>query len=806
MQANAETRRLREAGKPVREEVDLSQFQDPRSGEMLTRWDMIASPPDVLVTNYSMLNTIMMRSFESPMFDKTASWLALDERNVFTLVVDELHLYRGTQGSEVAMIVRSLLRRIGLGPDSPQLRIIGTSASLNESEGGLAYLEQFFGVSRSSFSVQRGKPADLPQPAPITRADVDVASRSVDELSRLVANACAEPDTARLRATSLEDVAARLFGKVANRNELLHRVLERLAIETPVAGSATGPLVPLRAHVFVRTPRGMWACSNPTCSGAVEPSEGRKVGQLFTSPLNTCTSCGSRVLELLYCYECGDVSLGGFVLDRVGQEVLLAPGPVTEGQSGKPVFLRPKEDYVWYRPGVLPLGKDWTKTGVRFAFAGAGWDAALGCLDLPAMGEPSGVGLTSSGAAPGDRIPALPTRCPNCGFDARQSDGAAFRAGQVRSPIRAHTSGLAAATQLYLSQLIRSLSEGREGRESVRDAKTIVFTDSRDDAARTAAGVSRNHHRDLVRQVLRREIHRAPDPVAVLDAMSEEQAVSAGLALAKAARTFQKLGITLPPEQEEALKLAYEALADQEAVPLKELYSRLTTSLVALGENPGGTSPWSRYLEDSLHGTTRWYRAFPPPMPGAWPEPPIAQGQEKLLRELRSSVIDATFDRARRDLESVGIARMSVAGVLSVPGPLAGEQQVQALESVIRLLGMLGRYEESQKGGVQPEAVMPPPVGRYLEAVAAQFDLPGRPSRDAVRAPGKHASSALRGFRLAAAYRGSRHFASHAPGGRPSVALQQLQLRPPARQRGSVCQPTVSRWAARRGRPRRRAC
>ena len=50
--------------------------------------------------------------------------------NVLTLVVDELHLYRGTQGSEVAMVIRNLLMRLGLEPDSPQLRVIGTSASL----------------------------------------------------------------------------------------------------------------------------------------------------------------------------------------------------------------------------------------------------------------------------------------------------------------------------------------------------------------------------------------------------------------------------------------------------------------------------------------------------------------------------------------------------------------------------------------------------------------------------------------------------------------------------------------------------
>ncbi len=98
---------------------------------MLARWDMAASPPDLLVTNYSMLNAMLMRDLEDPMFDATRRWLEDDEAHVFTLVVDELHLYRGTQGSEVAMIVRNLMSRLGLDLDSAQPAVIGTSASLD---------------------------------------------------------------------------------------------------------------------------------------------------------------------------------------------------------------------------------------------------------------------------------------------------------------------------------------------------------------------------------------------------------------------------------------------------------------------------------------------------------------------------------------------------------------------------------------------------------------------------------------------------------------------------------------------------
>ena len=59
---------------------------------------------------------------------------------------------------------------------------------------------------------------------------------------------------------------------------------------------------------------GIWCCSNPSCAGVPEGNQaGRWVGKLFTAPAETCDRCGSRVLEFLYCEQCGDVSLGGFI-------------------------------------------------------------------------------------------------------------------------------------------------------------------------------------------------------------------------------------------------------------------------------------------------------------------------------------------------------------------------------------------------------------------------------------------------------------------------------------------------------------
>jgi len=119
-------------------------------GEMLTRWDMQEKAPDILITNISMLNAMLSRSSERGMLEQTRRWLENDNRNRFTLVIDELHLQRGSEGTEFMYLLRLLFVRLGL--DQPerhcQLRLLASSASLpaegEEAEASFDYLRDAF--------------------------------------------------------------------------------------------------------------------------------------------------------------------------------------------------------------------------------------------------------------------------------------------------------------------------------------------------------------------------------------------------------------------------------------------------------------------------------------------------------------------------------------------------------------------------------------------------------------------------------------------------------------------------------------
>ena len=142
------------ANPPSAMATDESPFMFPSvdGSELTNRWDMQADPPDILITNVSMLSAMLNREVEASVFDQTKKWLEQDDAYFF-LVLDELHLQRGAAGTEVAYLLRLLLHRLGLTHTSRQrnkIRILSSSASLpaspeDEAEKSAQYLWDMFG-------------------------------------------------------------------------------------------------------------------------------------------------------------------------------------------------------------------------------------------------------------------------------------------------------------------------------------------------------------------------------------------------------------------------------------------------------------------------------------------------------------------------------------------------------------------------------------------------------------------------------------------------------------------------------------
>lgn len=101
-------------------EADFEEARRVPRNWLLSRQEMLDTPPNILVTNYAMLEHILLLPRNRGL---------LKGADLRWIVLDEIHAYTGAQAIEVAFLLRKLKARLGV--DTGQVRCVGTSASLD---------------------------------------------------------------------------------------------------------------------------------------------------------------------------------------------------------------------------------------------------------------------------------------------------------------------------------------------------------------------------------------------------------------------------------------------------------------------------------------------------------------------------------------------------------------------------------------------------------------------------------------------------------------------------------------------------
>ena len=164
----------------------------PHDPELLLRHEAQDGIPDLLVTNYSMLEYMLLRPIERGIFHSTTEYYKTNPDQRLLLVLDEAHLYRGAQGTEVAMLIRRLRRRLELPLD--QFQVICTSASFSDPDAARRFAADLAGKPVDGFEILVGdKKAASPSGAgdrmlAAALASVDLrALHDVDPAKRIAA-------------------------------------------------------------------------------------------------------------------------------------------------------------------------------------------------------------------------------------------------------------------------------------------------------------------------------------------------------------------------------------------------------------------------------------------------------------------------------------------------------------------------------------------------------------------------------------------------------------------------------------------
>lgn len=478
----------------------------PAGSELLTRWDMQITPPDILITNYSMLAVMLVRDHERAMLEQTMEWLRSDERNVFYLVIDELHSYRGTAGTEISYILKTFLGRIGLTPDHPQLKIIATSASLGSKTGTKdpEFLTDFFGTPKDkiAFKIIDGpkvgakpgaikilKKYEAPFENYFQNQNSDSALEELfnnirkifgkehssysdgallneigveDALKELVALKRAKLNHKNLGSppVSINEIAAEIFGGNSHAAEGL---ISAVSSEDQRLSDFQGKL---RMHIFVKNltgiSRSMYATEGKLCTPL-----------LYEKGISVCPTHNSITLECCYCQECGELYYRGYK-----REFKRAGTSSSYVNSEIPVDQR-EEDIrqILLYAGDDQLGDNWEQIRFNGLTGECSTDFSLGNAWIKAWKLET-------------RLDEFPEDCPAC-----ETRWAPI-SGRKRSPIRTMGTGYHKLNQVVIEQLMTVMFDAASRREPQR---LIVFTDSRRDASHISAELEQNHYKDTVR-------------------------------------------------------------------------------------------------------------------------------------------------------------------------------------------------------------------------------------------------------------------------------------------------------------------
>lgn len=489
------------------------------------------SPPHVLLTNYMMLEYLLVRPADR-------EGLFANHRCRY-LVLDEVHTYRGALGANIALLFRRLAAHLARARQDwraedrteperfPSLVPVATSATIKSvDEHGLAdeerrrlrdeAVQDFFGriTGREPRSIRilgetlsaltvpaearwPHAPVDDEPPDPRDPEDVAACLRRLAGMSNGASLETAARQAAILwklhellarKPVSLSGIVATIRSEVPERRDAPIEVLRREVEAALVAGAALPDGTPgalrLRTHRFQRGGWRFFRCVDPACGRLYPMGEERCSCGMATAPLYLCRSCGADVLR--------------FRSDGEPPELELAPNDTRSSE----------DEWVLYaRPNVIDGdGDDEPLVGTERQMRHR--DVLTGSFDPATCTFSTDEHVLP---VPATLAPAR-TRCLVCGGTAGARD--------VLTPVALGTS---AAVRVLAEGLVEGLAQENRGRPG-HDGKErlLIFSDSRQDAAHQARFITYAARYDRMRwRLLRilRESGTALDPDRIVHAL-----------------------------------------------------------------------------------------------------------------------------------------------------------------------------------------------------------------------------------------------------------------------------------------------
>jgi ATP-dependent helicase YprA (DUF1998 family) len=465
--------------------------------------------PDIVITNYSMLEYMLCRPQDAPFFGA----------GLECLILDEAHLYSGTLAAEIALLIRRLFQRCGV--ESSSVLQIATSATIGTGNDDelIKFASELFTKEVEQVTLIKGESQriEFPSPQPPSRepsseeivnqtwpADSLIKDVGQGELVLLSDSAVYQTykqllpvlvSDSAIKATQRDGVVPHLLQESLSRSPMIQKIedilwskkrlpLSQLARmlfgseESTDVAAATKllqlgasarmkieeyPLIPHRLHLIARPASGLSICTNSNCPGP-ENLKLIPLGSVSAGTHEYCPHCAEPVFILVRCGNCGEPHI------------------------------------TCYASALLIKG---------------GTPEAVNCASVPqtaAEVDPFRSVLFAT-----NRLTELPSglcsdECANCGAE--------------RSDVRDFSSSGGLTTAIIAETILAELPEYPAVTAEwlpARGRRLLAFSDSRQEAARLGPRLTKQHEYQLLRSIIRHTIDNfmTADAATVADLQDE---------------------------------------------------------------------------------------------------------------------------------------------------------------------------------------------------------------------------------------------------------------------------------------------
>lgn len=262
-----------------------------------TRKEARNNPPDIMITNYSMLEYILARPNDYPLIGNALR----------TIIVDEAHLYTGTLAAEVSLLLRRVVAKAKVPNNN--ILYVATTATISDDEKEIQnFFSKFFNKKNIQSIAGEKEIKDINE-----EVNIDNELEQFLDISQLLLKKSDELFDKFQGYKVFTKILKILSHNYAMPFYILQKsISDKIDAQTLLNIFTIGakarlndnelPLLPHKLHLQARSVQGFSVCSNPNCPD----SKIEGIGKIHHGIFYNCTSCKSPTLNLVRCSECNE--------------------------------------------------------------------------------------------------------------------------------------------------------------------------------------------------------------------------------------------------------------------------------------------------------------------------------------------------------------------------------------------------------------------------------------------------------------------------------------------------------------------